>query len=363
MTEQELWYWLCNIEGVGNKRIHCLIEQFLHPENVFRAEKKELLMVKGITENVASSIINSRNLNKVQENYAKLIEKGIYFLNQTQTEYPERLKHIYNPPYGLYYRGNMPEQEKLAIAIVGARSCTNYGREVANYFARELAKKGVQIISGLARGIDSFAHRGAMEAEKGTFGVLGCGIDICYPAEHIELYMEMQKQGGILSEYGIGVIAKPGYFPMRNRIISGLSDGILLVEAKEKSGSLITIELGLEQGKDIFVIPGRIEDSCSKGCNRLIQMGGELVESPEDILENYQIKMETKCKDFKKKNNLLEKKEKIVYACVSLMPKHINEITGETKLQMAEVVEVLMILEQKGYIKQVVKNYYVVNSN
>lgn len=363
MTEQEFWYWLCNIEGVGNKRIEYLIEQFLLPEYVFQAGKKELLMVKGITEKAATSIINSRNLDKIQENYAKLAEKGIYFLNQTQIEYPKRLKHIYNPPYGLYYRGNMPEEEKLTIAIVGARNCTNYGKEVANYFGRELSRKGVQIISGLARGIDSFAHRGAIEAEKGTFGVLGCGIDICYPAEQIELYMEMQKQGGILSEYGIGVIAKPGYFPMRNRIISGLSDGILLVEAKEKSGSLITVELGLEQGKNIFVIPGRIEDSCSKGCNRLIRMGGELVESPEDILENYQIKITTKCKDLKKKNNLLEKKEKIVYACVSLMPKHINEIIGETRLQMTEVIEVLITLEQKGYIKQVVKNYYVVNSN
>lgn len=360
MTEKHFWYWLCNIPGIGNKSIQKLLDIYDEPKYVYYASKEELKKIKGISEQMIYAICLSRKEEEIQEKYDILKKKGIYFLCQEDSIFPETLKHIYNPPFGLYYKGKFPDYRKITIAIVGARTCSNYGKEVALSFGKELSKNGIQIISGLARGIDSYSHIGALETENGTFGVLGCGIDICYPAENIELYINMQKNGGIISEYAPGVYGRPGFFPMRNRLISGMSDGILVVEAREKSGSLITANLGLEQGKMIFAIPGRIEDDLSKGCNQLIKMGAELVESPEDILQNFHLKISEKNFQMKKNNNLLEKREKIVYACLSLIPKHINVIKEESHIEMVDIIDILISLEIKGYTKQITKNYYVV---
>lgn len=359
MKNKEYWFWLCNIHNIGCKKIQAILDMYKTPERAFHESEKGLELLNVLTDADRHMIHKSKDSIRIKENYAKVLDKGIYFVSKEDNEYPEKLRNIFQPPYALYVRGRLPKNHLGSVAVIGARNCSEYGREVAKYFASELAKAGLQIMSGLARGIDGYAHEGAMACGGSTYGVLGCGIDICYPIENFSLYMDMQKQGGVISEYGIGVSPKVGYFPMRNRIISGLSDGILVVEAKEKSGSLITVDIGLEQGKNIYALPGRMNDPLSKGCNNLIKMGAKLVSGPEDILEDFFLNYENNEKDMKKNDKLLETKEKMVYDSLSFYPKHMNEIAGETNFSIHELSEILLNLELKNYIKQVRKNYYV----
>jgi DNA processing protein len=358
MTQKEYWFWLCNIEQIGIKKTQALLEFFETPEQIYLDTGKGLAQITVLTEADIETILKSKETGRIQENYAKLISKGIYFVTKEEDRYPKKLHNIYNPPYALYVKGRLPEEEKTSIAVVGARNCSDYGRETAKYLAGELAEAGVEIISGLARGIDGYAHEGAIAAGGSTYAVEGCGVDICYPKENFNLYMDMQEKGGILSEYGTGTNPKPYNFPMRNRIISGLADGILVIEAKEKSGSLITADMGLEQGKNVYAVPGRIKDLLSSGCNNLIKMGAKPVTGTEDILEDYGLNYKNCKNTMKKIDKLLETKEKIVYACLSFLPKHMNAIAGETNLSIMELSEILMNLELKNYIKQIRKNYY-----
>ena len=356
--ESLYWYWLYNIEGIGFESIHKLFKIYETPEQIYHNITSNELDSLKISKKGKDNLINSRNLDIVSKSYNRLLQKGIGVITRADEEYPARLKNIYNPPGVLYVRGKLPVEAVPSIAIVGARDCSNYGKELAMYFARELSKHGVHVISGLARGIDSFAHVGALEFEGSTFGVLGCGIDICYPKENIKLYMDILKLGGILSEYNLGYRPLQGNFPMRNRIISGLADGILLVEAREKSGSLITMELGLEQGKNIYACPGRVFDSLSYGTNHIIQQGGKLVLSPEDILEDYDFHWDKTGRNLKKNNYMLETEEKIVYDILSLMPKHMEDIMNETGIAVNRLSEILFELQMKGVIKQTAGNYF-----
>jgi DNA processing protein len=359
MENSIYWFWLCNIGKIGLKKIDALISFYGSPYDVFKDNNIEQRKIAGITEGELLSIKNSKDLIKIKENYAKLKSKGVYFVTKEDNRYPEKLRHIYDAPNGLYVKGNLPDNKDTLIAVVGSRNCSDYGREIAKYLTYELSKMGIHIISGLALGIDGYAHEGVLRAGGTTYGVLGCGIDICYPKENLSYYMDMQKNGGIISEYGLGVSPKPGFFPMRNRIISGISDGILVIEAKEKSGSLITVDIGLEQGKSIYAVPGRISDELSIGCNNLIKMGAKLVSSPKDIVEDFSVNYAYSLKENKKIDNLLETNEKIVYACLSLQGKHINEIANETNINIIELTNILINLEIKNYIKEIRNNYYV----
>lgn len=356
--ESLYWYWLYNIEGIGLESIKKLLAIYETPEQIFHNISLDHLNSLRISKKSIDHLLNSRNLDIASRSYHHLLQKGIRVITFADKEYPKKLKNIYNPPGVLYVRGKLPREDVPSIAIVGARDCSNYGRELAIYFAKELSKQGIQIISGLARGIDRFAHEGALLLDGGTYGVLGCGIDICYPKENINLYMDILDSGGILSEYNLGYRPLQGNFPMRNRIISGLSDGILLVEAREKSGSLITMELGLEQGKNIYACPGRIFDSLSYGTNHIIQQGGKLVLTPRDILEDYDFCQDATGKKLKKNNYMLEREEKIVYDRLSLMPKHMEDIMNETSITVNRLSEILFELQLKGIIKQTGGNYF-----
>jgi len=362
VTEKECWYWLDNLRGIGKVKRNSLLKQFQTAKGVFEAKKEELLDIPELRPCDIETITRQETKEKVKEEYEKMIQKGIRFLVKGEEEFPERLSYIYDSPDVLYVRGKLPSPEKKTIAIVGARNCTDYGIQMAEWFGRELAKAGMEVISGLARGIDSSAHCGAMEGGGNTYGILGCGIDICYPIENLELFMEMQKSGGIISEYGMGIGPRPGNFPMRNRIISGLSDGVLVIEAKEKSGSLITAQLGLEQGKDIFAVPGRGCDVLSKGCNQLIKQGAFLADSPEDIMEFYQIEMKKIWEGKKNFENFLDLKLEMVYSGLSLKPKHIQTIVEEMDMPLADIMEILLSLEMRGYVKKVNRNYYVLSN-
>ncbi|SHO49902.1 DNA-processing protein DprA [Anaerocolumna xylanovorans] len=359
MTKKEYWYWLCSISELSQKKKEAILSFFSSPEEAFKEKTEAFSRLEILTNKDIERIDNSRKESSVQENYAKLKSKGIYFVTIEDGEYPEKLRNIYESPLGIFYKGKLPAKEGVNIAVIGARNCSDYGREMARSFAKELAKAGVGIISGLAAGIDGAAHDGALMAEGDTFGVLGCGADICYPVENFNLYLKMCMSGGILTEYAPGTQPRAYHFPMRNRIISGMSDGILVVEAREKSGSLITVDYGLEQGKNIYAIPGRPGDILSDGCNNILKMGAKMCTETYDILEDYILTCKKITKGNKKNDKLLEANEKIVYACLSRIPKHLNDIAKEADFPIGELASLLFQLESKNYIKQIRANYYV----
>lgn len=276
-------YWLMNIKGFGKKRKLSLLQKFGSAEEIFAAKEKVLCAVAG--ETVAGKIQESKKDWDILAEYEKLCGQKIKFTCYGDTDYPERLSEIPDAPFALYYQGHLPSDEIPAVAIIGARACSGYGVYAAKEFGSKLAEMGIQIISGLAMGIDGIAQEAALEACGESFGILGCGVDICYPKSNRHLYERCKKQGGILSEYPPGTMPKAALFPPRNRIISGLSDIVLVVEAREKSGTLITVDMALEQGREVLAVPGRITDSLSRGCNRLFRQGAGVAVSPPDIVE------------------------------------------------------------------------------
>ena len=226
------------------------------------------------------------------EVYSKMIQyaqnlrnRGIRFVYCAEEAYPHRLKDITDYPFGLFYIGSLPREDRPTVSIIGARECSEYGRKTAELFGKTLGSKGVQIISGMARGIDGISQSAALNVGGNSYGIVGCGVDICYPKENEKLYNKLKINGGILSEYLPGTEPKANLFPARNRIISALADILLVVEARMKSGTYITVCQALEQGREIYAVPGRITDGLSDGCNRLIRDGAGIATSPEDILE------------------------------------------------------------------------------
>lgn len=286
-------------------------------------------------------------------------EQGIQFFSKNRQEYPERLHNIIDQPEGLYLKGRLPDPEGKTVAIVGARGCSYYGTKAAEAFAKAFAEAGVAVISGMARGIDTAAHMGALEGGGATFAVLGCGVDICYPKCNERLYQRILVNGGILSEYPPGAPPLAFHFPLRNRIISALADAVLVVEAKKKSGSLITADLALEQGKDVYAVPGGIYDPLSEGCNRLIAQGAGIAISPEDILKDLGI-LTKKIKRYEEKNNkVLATKEKLVYSHLCLYPKGVDELAREVELPIQELLSILLELEMSGCAREIAKNHFV----
>lgn len=217
------------------------------------------------------------------EEYEKMLARGIRFTAAGDTDYPEKLAQIPDAPGALYYVGRLPAADKKTIAVIGARNCTEYGKAMAKEFAGALAQAGIQVISGMARGIDGIAQQAAIRAGGYSLAVFGCGVDICYPAENRPLYEELIASGGVCSEYPPGIEPRSVLFPPRNRIISGLCDGVLVIEAKERSGTLITVDMALEQGREVYAVPGRITDPLSRGCNELIRQGAGLAVSPQEL--------------------------------------------------------------------------------
>ena len=289
----------------------------------------------------------------------KTMENGIRYIRKEDDDFPEKMLELADCPEGIYVKGELPDPKKKTVAIVGARMCSPYGRATASYFGRVLAANGVQVISGLALGIDGAAHEGALLAGGKTFAVLACGVDICYPRTNIGLYEQMKVQGGILSEEPCGCPPLARLFPKRNRIISVLSDLVLVVEAKKKSGSLITADFAAEQGRDLFAVPGRLEDVLSQGCLELIEQGAGIALSPERLLEI--MGQNTKKSDNSKDvvQNVLAREENMVYSCLSLQPQSLEAICKETRLSITTVTETVMLLQLRGLVKEIGRNRYV----
>ena len=280
------WIWTSRLPKIGTKTLQKLLKKYDTLENIYKLTQKELMSDKIIGENLIETILNEeyrKNLDK----YIEYMEREkINIITVADKEYPEKLKQINDCPMYLYVKGNLDLLNKKSIAMVGSRKCTSYGKIVAKNISNKLAKNNFVVVSGLAKGIDTFSHIVALENEKSTIAVLGSSIDNIYPNENINLAKKIiEKNGLIMSEYVIGSKPERLNFPARNRIISGISDGVLVIEAREKSGALITVDFALEQGKEIFAVPGNINNVYSKGSNQIIKEGAKLVNCVEDILE------------------------------------------------------------------------------
>ena len=352
-------YWLSAIRPLSDKKKRLLREEYGDGKTIYNIEEIHLRFLNFLESRDVDTILRSKKEWEIEKCWEKLQEQGIRMIPYFSEEYPKKLTNISQPPYALYVKGSLPRENQVSVAIVCARRCTHYGEQIALEYGEALASEGIQIISGMARGIDGAGQRGALNAGGATYGVLGCGVDICYPRENIGLYMDIQQKGGIISEQIPGQPPLPAYFPERNRIISGLADVVLVIEAKEKSGSLITADMALEQGKDVYALPGPVTSSMSQGCHRLIRQGAGILISPEDLLIELGINIVNQGQIIDKNEKVLESTENMVYSCLGLFPKGMSQLLEETGLNVQELLEQLITLEMKGYVKEISKNYYV----
>ena len=351
-------YWFANIKGISNRRKIEIRKYFKQIDELFFLEESKMIAL-GIKEKEREILINSIKNWNVEKEHQKVIDKEVNCIPIMNLDYPEKLREIHSPPYMLYVKGHLPDNQKKTVAIVGARNCTHYGSFMAREYAEYLAKEGVQIVSGMARGIDSVSQRSALGAGGTSFGVLGCGVDLCYPKEEMLLYEDLIKNGGVISELPLSTEPLKKNFPARNRIISGMADAVLVMEAKERSGSLITVDMALEQGKDVYALPGPANSILSTGCNRLIKQGAEILISPEELLLDLGLAGTTLPEKSELIKNLLEKSEKLVYSCLDLYPQNLDLLLQKTKMSVPELLDALMKLELMGIVKEISKNYYV----
>ncbi|MBR3833243.1 MAG: DNA-processing protein DprA [Lachnospiraceae bacterium] len=368
--------WLNTIQGVDASHIIHLKKTLGNVWNIYDASEKVISGI--IPEQAAKKIAHAKGGGKVVELYDRLKEKGIEFIYPEKSGYPNKLRHISIPPQLLYVKGRIKkciDEYNRTIGIVGSRNPSQYGKEICRYFSEALSEAGFNVISGLARGIDGIAHRSALNKNAYTVAVLGSGINVAYPRSNIELYTQIEENGAIVSEYGLDVAPNPWQFPIRNRIISGLSDGILVVEARAESGSLITVDHALEQGRFVYSIPGRIMDKSSEGNNNIIREGAICVTKPEDIIEDMVgLYCDESNKPIDRKNKLeinsnktngvtvkneLTSEESLVLSVMSLEPMYIDDIIQKTKIGVTKAISTLYILEKKKLIKQPNQGYYI----
>ncbi|MBP5325175.1 MAG: DNA-processing protein DprA [Pseudobutyrivibrio sp.] len=359
-NELAFQYWFLQNEDISYGRKQRVIEYFYNSFNIYTASASELVNSGLFTETEAEKFVKNRSAFDLEKEYEKFCQSPFSFITMENPAYPEKLSNIYDRPYGLFYNGNLPDFNHC-IAIVGARRCSAYGKKLAFELGNKLAKEGFTIISGMARGIDTHSHRGAIEAEGRTVAVLGSGCDVIYPPENHLIYEEIVQNGAVMSEYQMGSSPIAQNFPRRNRIVSALSDIVIVIEAREKSGSLITADLALDQGKDIYVVPGRIGDSLSEGCNRLISQGAGIIYNVDafvnEILERYGMDKTKKIQKNQRVN--ISAQEKKILSLFDYYPKSLATIMEQTNIDYLNLLTVVYSLEKQGLIEEVFKNNYV----
>ena len=281
-------YWLFAIDGIGKKTIDILMKTFGSGEEIFSAPDEKVRHC--LTEKQMLLFKRARISSNPIQMYHELQKNNIRFIPFGSQEFPKKLLEIPDAPYALYVKGKLPDSQVPSVAIIGARLCSEYGRYMARVFGQELGAMGFQVISGMAMGIDGIAEKAAFQSGGTSFSVLGCGVDICYPTENTDLYEMCAQRGGLISEYPPGTVPRAPLFPPRNRIISGLADAVLVIEARAKSGTLITVDMALEQGREVYVLPGRVTDRLSDGCNSLLKQGALIATCAADIAEDWTLK-------------------------------------------------------------------------
>ena len=388
LLEKQAIYRLMSQPGMYSGRLRKLQKLAGGSFAAVFGKKKALYLQEGIfrTEKEADAFLEWHSKPRTEqllERFQKDKARGVRMTAEWEDEYPKRLSVIPDRPAMLFVRGNLPNDDIPSAAIIGARACSQYGEDTAAYFAAELARNGVQIVSGLAEGIDLAASRGAL-SEKGSgesFGVLGSGVFVCYPKESYPCYRRMcEGAGGVLSEYPPSSPALGFHFILRNRIIAGLCDVLLVMEAREKSGTAITVEYALLQGKDVFALPGRITDPLGRGCNALLKDGAMVLTEPNDVLDTLKLPYAgeektkrggTKTREtaatrvqlkksflYEKKSSALAKSEKLVYSCLDFNAKHIEELARQSGLSLSGTISALAALVQKGYAVSPQSAYY-----
>jgi DNA processing protein len=360
-------YWLAlnKIENLGPITIKKLWEYFGSVEKIWLAPKEDIYQIEGLNKKAVKSFLDNRSKIDLEEEINNVSRQEITVLTLDDEEYPELLKNIYDPPPVLYVKGKTFTPKEKTIAIVGTRRASHYGKETAHKLAMELSSLGFTIVSGMALGIDTMAHRGALDAKGKTAAVLGCGVDTVYPPSNKGLAKEIETSGSIVSEFPLGTGTEKGNFPRRNRIISGLSLGTIVVEGHYDSGAMITAKQALDQGREVFAVPGNIGLDQSKGPHWLIKQGAKLVETVEDVLDELNIVIpehgtqntELRARDY---SNCSDDEKKIV-SVLSQEPKYIDNISSEAGLPIQQVSSLLMMLEVKKMVRQLPGKMFVLS--
>lgn len=359
MSREDIKYWVgfSMIPGIGRVRFSQLENYFDNMEEAWKAASADLRQA-GLDRNSLNAINSWRPKISLDAEMEKLERYHVKVLTYHDRDYPSRLKEIYDYPPVLYVRGSLPPHEEWYLAVVGTRRATVYGRQVTEEIVADLTRSKITIVSGLAKGIDSVAHRAALEAGGRTTAVFACGLDIVYPAENANLARQIIENGALISEYPLGTRPRPDNFPRRNRIMSGMSLGVLIVEADETSGAMITAHLALEQNREVFAVPGSILSPASRGTNHLIQEGAKLVRDYTDILE--ELNLMTVAHQMEIREIIPSSdEESLLLKQLSAEPAHIDEVCRSSGLPMSTVSSTLAMMELKGLVKQVGTMNYV----
>jgi len=359
--DEKIWIWLASIDGIGVRRFYQLMSLFDSPNELIEALQKNSTVFSFIGGKVLEKMKQGRNDGYGHLLIEKMEEQGIIAIARTNSQYPRMLEEIFDPPPVLFVRGDEKVLNTLSLGVVGTRKCTRYGRETARSFSRAIASKEITIVSGMARGIDSESHIGALEAEGKTVAVLGCGVDTIYPPENLKLFYQIIEHGAVISEYAPGVAPMAGNFPARNRIISGLSRGVLIVEADIKSGTMFTVDYANQQGREVYCVPGNINSPSSRGTNKLIKDGARMALAPEDILSDYGITYTDEQMQNTAQFQLDIFEQQIVSA---LLEGELNseELFEKTQMEAAQLNTLLTLLELRGIIRQHAGRIFSINT-
>lgn len=351
------WIALYLIPGLGNYAFKNLLEKFGNPEAVFKAGISELVEVEWVRKDTAQKIVNKEFALDPEEEFRKVEKCNARIITYIDPSYPLLLKEIHSPPMLLYVNGKDIPVNQTYIAVVGSRNPTHYGFKVAETLGEGLAMRRVGVVSGLARGIDSAAHKGCLRGGGFTIAVMGTGIDVIYPAPNKKLIKQIMENGAVISEFPMGTPPEPRNFPIRNRIISGLSRGVAVVEATKQSGSLITASLALDQGRDVFAVPGSVNSFKSTGTHFLIKQGAKLIENADDILDEFGLgNRDTEGTDVFRGGPdeplIMDESERKIFEIISDYPMHIDQIGRLGDMDPGGILSTLMKMELKGIVKQ-----------
>ncbi|AFS78619.1 DNA protecting protein, SMF familiy [Gottschalkia acidurici 9a] len=354
MNNKDTLIWLNNLRGVTNKSISKLEKYYDNIGDVWLSSDEEILSITGISDKVKQQIINYKDKSYFESIMENIEKKNVEVVTILDEKFPEKLKYIYDCPKVLYTKGDLLKEEEKTIAIVGARKATLYGKWVTEKLSSELLDLGITLVSGMASGVDTEAHISAIRKDKRNIAILGCGVDVVYPKANRNIYEKIIENGCVISEFPLGTEPLRYNFPQRNRIISGLSLGVVVIEASEKSGSLITAHHAIEQGKEVFAVPGNINSIYSKGTNKLIKDGAKMVLDVEDIIEEIRELKNIKILSSKDKfkYNFLSNDERKIISYIEEDPMHIELICHKVNMDVSSVSSILTILEMKGIVKR-----------
>jgi len=363
MTQEELYHviLLLSVPGIGHAKVRMLVNKFGSAQNVFKASRPALVATEGFDQKTADKILNAQRSSKslVRDQLKWIEQYQVSVTSIWDNDYPESLRNIYDPPALLFVRGGFDDCDRYAVAIVGTREATSYGRMMAETLAKELALRGITVVSGLARGIDTHAHTAALQSGGRTIAVLGSGVDVIYPPENFKLAMDIAAHGAVISDYPMKTTPEAVNFPGRNRLISGLTMGTVIVEAGEKSGALITAEYATEQNREVFAVPGNATTRQAKGPNRLIKQGAKMVENVDDILQELESKLRPSVRSAVVRLPDMNIQEKIIFDSLLTEPTHIDYISKQTQLTVNETLSHLLNLELLGVVRQLAGKHFV----